>query len=170
MERRPVLILMDVDGVLNPVRKWDSIEQEHLVLLPNDRRVLLAEASTLGTIVWGTSCSLSVTEQLERQAGIAGTTLRMPLGSGDPAAETPKLRQLSRWVTRFIAESPADVAMVVWIDDVHGRDAHELAASSRFPLLLVTTQPQHGLTTADLDKARRWIGRPEQAEHPPSSK
>ena len=160
MERSPVLILMDVDGVLNPVRKWDSIEQDHTVLLPDDRRVLLAEASALGTIVWGTSCSLSVTEQLDRQAGISGTTLRIPIGSGGPAAETPKLRRLSRWITRFIAESLDDVARVVWIDDVHGRDGHELAASSPFPLLLVTTQPQHGLTIADLDKARRWIGRP----------
>lgn len=154
---RPVLILMDVDGVLNPVTKWDSIEQEHRVLLSNDRRALLAEASTLGTIVWVTSCSLSVTEQLDSQAGIAGTTLRAPLGFGDPAAETPKLPQLSRWVTRLIAESRDEVEMVVWIDDVHGRDANEWAASSRLPFFLVTTQPQQGMTATDLDKARRWI-------------
>jgi hypothetical protein len=157
MEQRSCLILMDVDGVLNPARKWDSIEQEHKVLLTNDRRALLAEAATLGTIVWATSCSLSVTEQLDSQAGIAGNTLRIPVGSGDPAAATPKLRQLSRWVMRFISDSPDDVALVVWIDDVHGRDANEWTASSRAPLLLVTTQPQQGLTASDLDKARRWI-------------
>lgn len=157
------LILMDVDGVLNPWTSWNALEQEHMVTLSNDRRVLLGYASTLGTIVWATSCSLSVTEQLDCQAGITGTTFRIPLGGAaarETTAETPKLGRLSRWITRYIAETPDKNAVVAWIDDFHGRDAHEWAASCGFPVLLATTQPQRGLTAEDLEKVRGWTRGP----------
>lgn len=151
---------MDVDGVLNPRTAWNPVEQEQKVILSEQRRKLLAEAAALGTLVWATSCSIAVTGQLERQSSITEATLRIPLaGAGSRAAPaaTPKLKPVSRWVTRFIAESSDQEAVIVWVDDVHGRDAHTWAATCGFPVLLLTTDPRNGITNESLQKIRSWV-------------
>lgn len=57
MQKTGALVLMDVDGVLNPRRKWDVLEQQHTVWLTNERKVLLGEIAALGTVVWATSAA-----------------------------------------------------------------------------------------------------------------
>lgn len=88
-------------------------------------------------------------------------TSRIPLTLAnvkDVIADTPKLKKVSRWVDRAVAESGDKCAGVVWIDDVHGRDAIEWVAACNFPVLLVTVQAQRGLTAKDVDRVRSWAG------------
>lgn len=154
------LILMDVDGVLNPRVTANRSTGESLLEVSGDRSRLLADVSSLGVLVWATSYGPGETAQLEAQAGITSAR-RIPLATlstSDLVAPTPKLRRISRWVERTIAEDPTMAWKgLVWVDDHHKHDAQAWARTASIPVLLVTPDHRRGLTPSHVDTMRDWI-------------
>jgi hypothetical protein len=74
-----VLILMDVDGVLNPALTRDPDTSEPVLSLTPGRAQLLSGVSGLGELVWATSHGWAQTAWLEAQAGITAPRPRIPL-------------------------------------------------------------------------------------------
>lgn len=162
------LILMDVDGVLNPTMKKDQDFAEPVLNLSPDRTRLLSSAAGLGELIWATSHGLEQTDGLQAQAGIAGTCSRIPLGTltpDDMTAPTPKLRRVIRWIDRARIEAGTDTPSIVWIDDLHGADARAWACTAAFPVLLITPNPVQGLTQDHLDQITAWLNQTRPPAH-----
>ena len=147
-----VLILLDVDGVLNPVA-----QHPRLVLSP-DRVLLVQQLAALGDIVWATTWSPTHTFHLTRDLALPGSTegIAFPRDMhADPAAPapTPKLHWVARWLARQDDPAPA----VVWIDDLLRSDAVDWADARPWPTLLVHPEPRVGLTPEHLETVARFV-------------
>lgn len=154
------LILMDVDGVLNPALTRRRDTSEPVLSLTPGRARLLSEAAALGELVWATSHGWDQTAGLEAQAGITTRRPRIPLAaltSADLEARTPKLRRIIRWIDRARSDPGTGPESIIWIDDVHGPDAHTWARTAGFPVLLLTPDPAQGLTPNHLGEITAWI-------------
>ncbi|RJT89728.1 hypothetical protein D6T64_05770 [Cryobacterium melibiosiphilum] len=147
-----MLILLDVDGVLNP-----QSQHPRLVLSP-DRALLVQRLAGLGDIVWATTWSPTHTFHLTRDLELADTTegIAFPRDMhADPAAPapTPKLH----WVARWLARQDDPPRAVVWIDDLLRADAEDWAAAQPYPTLLVHPEPRAGLTSEHVDEVTAFV-------------
>lgn len=154
MDNGSILILLDIDGVLNP-----QVQGRKLVLDPN-RQELVRELSRLGSVVWATTWSGAHTFHLTRDIGLPEHTegIAFPsdlFAAGQAPTSTPKLHWVSRWLERqFLDESL--VTAVVWIDDQLRKDVTVWADKQTYPTLLVRPDPDAGLTPKEVDAIRSF--------------
>jgi len=152
MTDRTVLILLDVDGVLNP-----RLVNQRLALDPA-REQLVRTLAELGSVVWATTWSPTHTFHLTRDLGLPRDTegiafprdLHVDVRAPAP---TPKLH----WVERWLARQDAPPTAVVWIDDLLRQDAVDWAATRSYPTLLVHPDAQVGLTAEHVHGIRLFL-------------
>lgn len=128
------LVLLDIDGVLNPGIYPGQGEVPELVLSgANVARV--RRLSVCGRIAWVSTWPATSTAGLEAQLRLGVVPLRVTLvlRPGDRQAQTPKLRSVDRWLARMETLGEADWDSVVWIDDVLGPDARAWARNPDRP-------------------------------------
>lgn len=143
------IILLDIDGVLNPkVRRGDGENPDPQ--LSDGKVALVRRLATKGRLAWVSTSPAHVVAGLEEQLQLEVEPLRVTLAmkDSDVDAPTPKLRSVARWLDRMDAAGEADWDAVVWIDDVLGPDVHEWAHNYARPVLLEKPSPDQGMTEA----------------------
>ncbi|HEY9355509.1 MAG TPA: HAD domain-containing protein [Arthrobacter sp.] len=143
------IILLDIDGVLNPVARPDSGEMSLPGLwLPEAKVSLVRRLAECGRIAWVSTWPADQTASLESQLDLDVAPLRVTLTvrAGDSDEPTPKLRSVRRWLTKMELVGEADWDAVVWIDDVLGPDAREWASRHTQPVLLERPGPAQGMS------------------------
>lgn len=142
---RPI-ILLDIDGVLNPSVRPGTDGRTELTL-PKEKAALVRRLSGFGQIAWVSSWPVDATAGLESQLQLEVEPLRVTLliRPADEKEPTPKLRSVTRWLERMDAAGESDWDAVVWIDGVLGSDAREWARHYGKPVLLERPSPEQGL-------------------------
>lgn len=142
------IILLDIDGVLNPVtRPGRDGEQAELAL--SDATVsLVRRLARCGRIAWVSTWPADRVAHLESLLQLDVAPLRVTLTppAGDNEEPTPKLRSVRRWLARMELQGAADWDAVVWIDDTLGPDAREWAQHHPQPVLLEKPAPAQALS------------------------
>jgi hypothetical protein len=148
------LILLDIDGVLNPAVRPSPDGDGLVLLLSGERRALVQRLAACGRIAWVSTCPPTQTSGVESQLLLSKEPLRVTLSRAsldESNAATPKLRPVSRWLVRMNGAGEADWDAVVWIDDVLGPDAHLWALEQTMPVLLVKPSATTGLTAEHVE-------------------
>ena len=143
MTTRTVLILLDIDGVLNP-----RVINQRLLLDPS-RAELVRDLAAHGSIVWATTWSPTHTFHLMKDLGLSADTegIAFPRNlHADPSAPAPTAKL--HWVARWLARQDPQPGTVIWIDDILRQDAVDWAAVQPEPTLLVQPDMNIGLTSA----------------------
>jgi len=155
------LLLLDVDGVLNPYPETPVGYDEHDFFPEDDEPVRLArvhgewlrELATCFEIVWATGWGEDANRLLCPHFGLdAFPLLPLPPIPFDAAVK-------ARAVRDFVGERPA-----AWGDDLITDDELEWAAARRAPTLLVQVDHRKGLTRAQVERMLAWaaeLGRPD---------
>jgi hypothetical protein len=122
MGRNSAVVLLDVDGVLNPVLKGDA-----LTLEPS-RADLVRELDRVAGIVWATTWSSTFTWRLGQDLGLSPDTKAIAFPNPVEAnprlpAPTPKLHWVLRWLSRSFEQG--GMPAVIWIDDHLLQDASD---------------------------------------------
>ncbi|MGY4856855.1 HAD domain-containing protein [Cryobacterium sp. AP23] len=156
MDSNSALILLDVDGVLNP-----QMVMQKLVIDPS-RAALVEQLSRLGSITWATTWSAAHVYHLAQAIGLPGNMAAIAFPPNlhiDPhnPAPTPKLHWVSRWVNRNMSDELSPSTAVIWIDDQLQTDASDWAQTSPHPTLLVRPDPTIGLTAEHLTTVRKFL-------------
>lgn len=153
-----LVILLDVDGVLNPevTRDSSAMVNNHRLVVPPSRAELVRDLGSLAKIVWATTWDRGSLHQLSADLGvdIAG---KVPLARMDWKRPTPKLPAVERWIARMQATGDLSWDMLVWIDDDLGPDAIEWAGEQKTPTNLICTSPLEGLQSRHVQAVRRWL-------------
>jgi hypothetical protein len=153
VEGTPILLL-DVDGVLNPYPTCPPGFAEYALFPNDDEPVRLAavhgswlhELGRCFKLVWATSwgseanrllCPLFELPELP--------VIAFPEAPFDPAAKTPA-------IDAFVGNQP-----VAWVDDVITPEARLWAAGRKAPTLLVDVDPAAGLTRPAVDRMLEWV-------------
>lgn len=150
------VILLDVDGVLNPTVQMDQL------VITEHRAELVREFAALGELVWATTWSAAHTWRLAQSIGLDAdpAAIAFPAqihADGRNPAPTPKLHWVSRWIARNLTEYPQQRPLV-WIDDHLGPDAREWAATLARPILLISPSPATGLQGAHVEQVDEFLG------------
>jgi hypothetical protein len=142
-----LLILLDIDGVLNPVARAAGPGGEPELFLSETRIALVRRLAALGRIAWVSTWPAEQRAGLEKQLQLEVEPLRVPLPQAlsESDAATPKLQPVSRWLKRMELLGEADWDAVVWIDDVLGPDVRLWAHQYNQPVLLEKPLPAQGL-------------------------
>ena len=142
------IILLDVDGVLNPVARHGGGGTLPELVLSDGTASLVRRLARCGRIAWVTTWPADSTAGLESQLRLDVEPLRVTLTVRAGASEepTPKLRSVRRWLATMELLGEADWDSVVWIDDVLGPDAREWAHNHHQPVLLEKPAPGQGLS------------------------
>ncbi|WP_093258887.1 HAD domain-containing protein [Thermostaphylospora chromogena] len=164
MTERP-LLLLDVDGVLNPLRRPSRDFQTHdcpvdgtlyrVHLNPKHGAELLLLAEEAGAeLVWATTWEHAANEWIGPRIGLPELpVIEMPIIGGRLAGPAGEMFKTPH-VAAYVAGRP-----FVWFDDLTG-DADE-DYLRRHPgvgdFLLVRVDPRHGLLPQDLALAREWL-------------
>lgn len=143
-----LLILLDIDGVLNPVARVAGPGQGPELVMSETRIALVRRLAALGRIAWVSTWPAEQRMGLEKQLQLPVEPLRVPLpwSLSESDAPTPKLRPVSRWLEKMELLGEAEWDAVVWIDDVLGPDARAWAQQYNHPVLLEKPLPAQGLT------------------------
>lgn len=144
------IILLDVNGVLNPKQEPDGHSENQGPHLSDLKLALVRRLATKGRIAWVSTSPLDVIDSLEAQLGLEEKPLRVTIEPepGDADQSTPKLGSVTRWLGSMEAEGRDDWDAVVWIDDQLGPDVHDWAHQYAHPVLLEKPHPDEGLTEA----------------------
>jgi hypothetical protein len=142
------IILLDIDGVLNPVMRPGAAGDRPTLSLSDTRLALVRRLAGCGRIAWVSTWPADLVSGLESQLQLAEEPLRVTLTmrEDDGDVPTPKLRSVARWLDRMESLGEADWDSVVWIDDVLGQDTREWAHHHNQPVLLEKPVPDKGLT------------------------
>lgn len=143
------LILLDVDGVLNPRLAAGRLQVEP------ERAELVRELAALGRLVWATTYPSVLAHDMGEGIGLTerADAIAFPAElDADPRrpAPTPKLH----WVRRWLARQEYDRA--VWIDDRLGADATEWAHGEA-SVHLVSPDSREGLLREHVEEARAFF-------------
>lgn len=153
-----LVILLDVDGVLNPrvIQDPSAMENHHRLVITPTRAQVVRDLASLGTIVWATTWDRTSLQQLSADLGvdIRGSVPMTRLDSGRP---TPKLPAVQRWITRMEATGDLAWDFLVWIDDDLGPDAQEWVEERRNSTLLIRTDSHLGVQRAHAKIIRQWL-------------
>lgn len=138
------LLLLDVDGVLNPDETFSAEYQRVRLDIGNERTDLVRELAGYADIAWASTWTVAPLLDLGRRIGLAEQTVASCTPPGDGA--TPKLLPITRWLARQRQSEDAAWSQVIWIDDSLRADAREWAAGYDQPVLLLVPEPAVGLT------------------------
>ncbi|MGC5286816.1 HAD domain-containing protein [Micromonospora sp. DT231] len=149
------LLLLDVDGVLNPYGTTQppaGYTEHHL--FPEDEEPVrvnpthgawITEASTVLDIAWATSWNDEANQLLAPLLHITALpVITMPAPPFHPSDKIPLIAAYAR-------QRPT-----AWIDDLHTPQAHHWAATRTSPTLLITADPTIGLTRKAIDHVIAW--------------
>ncbi|SCG55237.1 HAD domain-containing protein [Micromonospora zamorensis] len=148
------LLLLDIDGVLNPYGSPQPPAgyTEHR-LFPGEEPVRvnpvhgtwITEASAVLDIAWATSWNDEANQLLAPLLHITPLpVVTMPCTPFHPSEKIPL-------IAAYAQQRPA-----TWIDDLHSPEAHVWAARRTSPTLLITTDPAIGLTRDSIDRVITW--------------
>ena len=149
------LLLLDVDGVLNPFPECPTGFEEHDFFPEDDEPVRLArvhaewlrELAATFDVAWATGWGDDANRLLGPFFGLPDCAVApMPPIPFGPAEKVPA-------VAAFAGERPA-----AWVDDSIGPEAHEWASSRGSPTLLVPVDPAGGLLRRHVDELLAWAG------------
>lgn len=138
------LLLLDVDGVLNPDETFSAEDQRVRLDIGVARTDLVRELAGYADIAWASTWAVASLLDLGRRIGLAEQTFASCTPPGDGA--TPKLLPITRWLARQRRSGDAAWSRVIWIDDSLRADAREWAAGYDQPVLLLVPEPPVGLT------------------------
>lgn len=148
------LLLLDVDGVLNPFAapacpagytEHHFFPGEEPIRLCPAHGSWLQELATRFQIVWATAWGADANRLL-------APLLRFPDLPVIPFPPVPfHPRDKLPAITRY-----AGHRSLAWIDDAHPPEAHAWAASRSTPTLLISIDPAEGLTRPAIDQALQW--------------
>lgn len=155
MNARLPLLLLDVDGVLNPygAPACPPGYTEHDFYPGDEEPVRLCAAhgpwlrdlATRFEIVWATAWETNANRLLSPFFGLPELpVIQFPRAKFAPFAKLPA-------IMAYAGDRP-----LVWIDDIHPSEAHIWAAGRSAPTLLITVDPVGGLTRAIIDRAGEW--------------
>jgi hypothetical protein len=148
------MLLLDVDGVLNPYgQDCPAGFVEHLVVPDEDVPVRLcavhgewiAELAGAYDVVWATAWGELANRLLAPLLGLP----RFPVVPFPPVPFAPAAKVPA--IDRLAGDRPA-----AWIDDLLGPEAYDWAAGRVAPTLLLAADPAVGLTRALVDRALDW--------------
>lgn len=153
-----LVILLDVEGVLNPkvIQDPNAMVNTYRLVVSPARAGVVRDLGLLGTIVWATTWDRTALQQLGADLGIdiAGN---VPMTKLDPDRPTPKLPAIQRWISRMQATRDLVWDRLVWIDDDLGPDAQQWADEQMHSSLLVRTDPYLGVQRAHTQIIRQWL-------------
>ncbi|MEU9889924.1 HAD domain-containing protein [Sphaerisporangium sp. NPDC051017] len=161
MTKRP-LVLLDVDGVLNPARRHSLFLRRHeCVLDGRSYRILLnaRHGAKLARLAGDTGAELAWATTWEQHANAEiAPRLGLPPLPVIAVNSDPGSRAGEHFKTRHVAEYVAGRPFV-WFDDSLGvADWHYLKDHPGVDeFLLVDVDPGTGLTDAHLARAREWL-------------
>ncbi|WP_306911009.1 HAD domain-containing protein [Arthrobacter sp. B3I9] len=153
------IILLDVNGVLNPKLQPDDSSNGVNAHLSDLKAALVRRLATKGRIAWVSSSRDDLMNSLEAQLSLEVSPLRVAITPepGDEDQQTPKLGPVARWLNNMEAGNGADWDAVVWIDDALGADVHDWAHHYHQPVLLEKPDPEEGLTEAHVVAVQVFI-------------
>ncbi|WP_433479526.1 HAD domain-containing protein [Spirillospora sp. CA-142024] len=149
------LLLLDVDGVLNPYGYSSRPtgftdhrlfpEDDDPVLVNAEHGIWITELTRVYDVTWATGWNDNANRLLAPLLGIAPLpVLTMPPIPFHPSGKVPIVARLAR-------HRPT-----AWIDDLHTPQAHTWADNRPEPTLLITIDPSTGLTRGSIDQALVW--------------
>ena len=158
------LILLDVDGVLNPHlrpgREWDTHlvegpDQSYKVILNADHGpALLTLAEQTGAeLVWATTWEEMANRSIGPLIGLPELPV-IPVSSGDGPVSSPWINSKTAAVAEYVKGRP-----FVWFDDDLSRDdttwlkAHDGVGAFR----IIHVGGRHGLTDRHITQAGTWL-------------
>ena len=149
------LLLLDVDGVLNPYPDCPPGFVEYALFGDDDEPVRLAafhgewlqELDYRFTLVWATAWGCEANRLLCAVYHLPELpVIAFPDVPFDPAAKVPA-------IDSFVGDLP-----VAWVDDVVTPEARQWAEDRDKPTLLVGVDPTVGLTRSAVDDLLAWAG------------
>ena len=154
------LILLDVDGVLNPSVSSDRAAGSHRLMLEPEREELVRRLAEAGTIVWATTWPPKLTSVLADDLGLPAGTEAIVFGGGLPRdprfpGQTGKLQPVAVWLEKARARFAIDA--VVWIDDNLRGDAFDWAREQDTPFHLIVPEAATGLTADEVAGAEAFL-------------
>ena len=149
------LLLVDVDGVLNPFcfekppEGFETYEMfpkdEEPVLLSEIHGQWLRELSHAYRMVWVTAWGEEANRLISPVFGLPRwPTIPFPPIPFDPAEKVPAVQQ-------FVDDQPC-----AWIEDNMTSEASDWAAHRQAPTLLISTNPAMGLVKEMVDRLLDW--------------
>jgi hypothetical protein len=147
------VLLLDVDGVLNPYPDCPHGFDEHELFPEDDEPVRLASAhgewlrqlAERFLLVWASSWGEEANRLLCPHFGLRELpVVPLPPAPFDPAAKVPA-------VDAFLGSRPA-----AWLDDIVTPEASLWASMRSQPTLLVEVEPSEGLTRPIVDRLVVW--------------
>lgn len=148
------LLLLDVDGVLNPWAapacppgyiEHDFFPGEEPVRVCPAHGPWLQELATRFQIVWATAWGAGANRLLAPLLQLPD----LPVIDFPPVPFHPRDKLPA--IVRYAARRP-----LAWIDDELQPEAHALAARRRTPALLISADPAEGLTRPIIEQALQW--------------
>ena len=142
------IILLDIDGVLNPVAFPGAGGDQRELALSDATVSLVRRLARCGRIAWVSSRPADSVAGLpsQLQFDVAPLCVTLTLHGSDSDEPTPKLSSVRRWLARMELMGEADWDSVVWIADVLGPDAREWARHHHQPVLLEKPAQAQGLS------------------------
>lgn len=150
------LLLLDVDGVLNPFAapvcpdgytEHDMFPGEEPVRLCAAHGAWLRELASRFELVWATAWGAEANRLLCPLLQLPSLpVIGFPPIPFHPGEKLPP-------IIRYAGSRP-----LAWIDDTITPAGHAWAAQRGIPTLLIDTDPAEGLTRAVIDRAMRWAG------------
>jgi HAD domain in Swiss Army Knife RNA repair proteins len=148
------LLLLDVDGVLNPFAapacppgyaEHEFFPGEDPVRLCPAHGRWLQELATRFQLVWATAWGASANRLLAPLLQLPELpVIRFPPPPFHPRDKLPP-------IASYAGRRP-----LIWIDDAHPPEAHAWAASRHVPTLLIGIDPAEGLTRPVIEQSLRW--------------
>ncbi|MEW1812579.1 HAD domain-containing protein [Pseudarthrobacter phenanthrenivorans] len=160
------LILLDINGVLNPkIRSEGSSESQH-PRLSDLKAALVHRLASKGRIAWVSTSDDDFVDALEAQLELEVEPLRVAISPepDDEHRQTPKLGSVVRWLDKMDAGGDADWDAIVWIDDALGQDVHDWAHQYQRPVLLEKPDPEEGLTDGHVVAVQVFINGEQTAD------
>lgn len=150
---RPLLML-DVDGVLNPFdgpcppgfTEHDLFPGEEPIRVNPAHGTWITELASSFDITWATGWNEEANLRFAPLIGITATfpVLAMPAAPFHPGDKL------------LLIDGFAQARPVAWMDDAHTAEARHWSATRAEPTLLIPVNPAIGLTRAAVDQALTW--------------